>query len=63
MLNADEGRRLNTETMPGLYIEIKDYDFYQSREINNAKALIDKLAEYNLNTIAGTLEEGIPIII
>ena len=40
MLNDDFPRRINTDTKVGLYIEIKDYDWYlENKQIDMAEVL------------------------
>jgi len=62
--NYNTRDRINATTVPGLYIEIKEPDWYTSSYgIDMTKALYDFLAKNNLETIEKATDNGIPIII
>lgn len=63
MLNADFGRKINSETPVGLYIEIKDYSFYLERGFDPAEMLYNSLKEFNLHNIDAVTASNFPMII
>lgn len=56
--------RVGAETLPGLYIELKQPQWYlETYNMDIAQAIFDVLQKYGLSDIAGATEQGIPIII
>ena len=52
MMNSDMPRTISSSVTAGLYIELKDYAFYNTGYgLNMAEMLYDKLKEYNLETV------------
>ena len=63
LLNEDFPRKVNTDTKVGLYIEIKNYDWYLSNHsIDMAEVLYAALDKNGLGNIA-SCENKIPIVI
>jgi glycerophosphoryl diester phosphodiesterase len=63
LLNDDFPRRINNGTKVGLYIEIKNYDWYLSEHnIDMAEQLFKALNNHGLGTIGGC-SDVIPIVI
>jgi len=54
-LRENYPRSINSEVEAGLYIEIKEYSFYQGRGIDAAKLLFDVLETYEVNSIIGAI--------
>jgi len=64
MLKADVTRTISSGVEAGLYIEIKDYEFYSTnRSLDMAQMLFTTLEKYNLSTIADCTANKLPIII
>ena len=63
LLNDDFPRRINSETRVGLYIEIKNYDWYLAEHgIDMAVTLFNALNAHGLGNVADC-ENKIPIVI
>jgi len=63
-LKSKTPRTINADTPVGLYIEIKEYDYYlDTYGIDMAVNLYNALDKYDLSSIEGSTNAGIPIII
>jgi len=62
--NYNTRSRIKATTVPGLYIEIKEPDWYSSSYgIDMTQALFDFLEKNGLETIEKSTKNGIPIIV
>jgi len=63
-LKTNYKRKVGTSTTPGLYIELKEPEYYLNEfGIDIGQAVFDVLQKYGLETIQGATDAGIPIII
>jgi hypothetical protein len=63
-LNSNMKRSISPDTPCGLYIEIKEFQWYQDEYSRNIADLLFTILENNgLETIEKSTEAGIPIII
>jgi len=63
MMKSNFGKKINAGTNTGLYIEIKDYDWYLAEHgIDMAEQVYNNLKRHGLSTIAGC-QNSIPIVI
>jgi glycerophosphoryl diester phosphodiesterase len=64
MMKDNYTSKVGRKSQPGLYIEIKEPDWYRaSYNIDTTQAIFDVLAKYNLETVEKATLAGIPIII
>ena len=64
MMKDNYTSKVGKKTLPGLYIEIKEPQWYLNQyQVDTTTAIFDVLAKYNLETVQKATDAGIPIII